>query len=321
MLNARLIRWLVIGALAAATAVCLWVGIRTPRTAQPRITVAQATVLGLVEGLTEYVPVSSTGHLILAGHYMGLNQIGEHGLLGPKIRSTAAVSAFEVVIQLGAIIAVAGLYRRRVGEMVLGAVGRNPRGRRLLINLLIAVAPAIVIGGLFAKPIQEHLFNPVMVAIALVAGGAAMIAAEWWHRRKMSGKREPDILHITYWQALVIGLAQCLAMWPGTSRSMITIVAALMVGMNMVAAAEFSFLLALPTLGAATVYELAKNWSGLFSSCEPAALAVGLVVSAVSAAVAVTALVQWLTKHGLWPFGIYRIILGAAVYAYFMIRF
>jgi undecaprenyl-diphosphatase len=273
-------------------------------------------VLGVVEGLTEYLPVSSTGHLVLAGQAMGLTRFSDHqGPLGPMIVPAPAISAFEIVIQLGAILAVVGLYRRRVGQMCLGLAGRDGAGLRLAGLLAVAFVPSAVVGLLLRHSIKAYLFSPLSVSLALAVGGAAMIVAEhfFWTR---TGHQRPirSLDGVRFRQALLIGLAQCLALWPGTSRSMVTIVAALAVGLDMVTSAEFSFLLALPTLGAATLYEGAGNWHALMASAGPLSLAVGLVVSGLVAAVAVKALVAWLTSHGLTPFGVYRVLLAGAVY-------
>ncbi len=283
------------------------------------ISLGQAVVLGVVEGLTEYLPVSSTGHLILASHYMDLSTRSEEtGPLGPKIDKNPAIDAFEVIIQVGAILAVLGLYRGQVVRMGKGLVGRDPLGKHLLICLLIAFMPAAVFGLLLHGWITEHLFSPYTVAGALMVGGVLMIVIEHIFWRRHREKRRIDTLdHIRYWQALVIGLAQCLAMWPGTSRSMVTILAAVIVGLNLVTAAEFSFLLALPTLGGATLYALLKDFGPLMEACGPLTLIVGIVVSGIAAALAVKAFVKWLTRHGMLPFGVYRIILGALVLAYF----
>lgn len=294
---------------------------KSPANTPGHITLFQAAVLGVVEGLTEYLPVSSTGHLILASHAMDLSEYAGGGVrpFSSKITKAPALDAFEVVIQLGAILAVLSLYRKRVGQMARGLVGRDAGGRQLFVALMAAFVPAAAVAFLFHKPIQERLFNPVSVAIALVAGGVLMMAVEhfFWRRRK-GMLRVTDVSTIRLWQAVAIGAAQCLALWPGTSRSMVTIIAALVVGLDMLAAAEFSFLLALPTLGAATAYEGMKNWGVLVEGVGIDGMLVGLVVSGVVAALAIAGLVRWLTRHGLVPFGIYRIALGGVVIWYFM---
>ncbi len=299
-----------------------------------RINIWQAAVLGVVEGLTEYLPVSSTGHLILVGNWLGLSPgTAGRGSSGHSFVESPAVNAFEVVIQLGAILAVLGLYRRRVGQMLFGlaagaarlgrsdgpALGeRDSRGLHLAGLLMVAFLPAAVIGLLFHKHIEKYLFGPMPVVYALAVGGVLMIVVEYlfWLRNK-DAVRITRVDQLRYWQALVIGFAQCLAMWPGTSRSMITIIAALVVGLDMVAAAEFSFLLALPTLGAATVYSGLSHRHELMQSVGPVGLIVGLAVSAIVAAVAVKLFVRWLTRHGLIPFGVYRILLAGGLLAYF----
>ena len=278
-----------------------------------RLSAIEAATLGVVEGLTEYLPVSSTGHMILAAHWMGLSGLGAgDGRLLRRIAANPGLSAFEIVIQLGAILAVMGLYRRRVGQMCLGLIGRDRSGLRLVQMLIIGFLPAAVVGVLFEKPVKEHLFNPAAVSIALVAGGIAMIVVERLVQRRCAAPL-PSLDDLQLRHALVIGLAQCVALWPGVSRSMITIVAGLIIGMDMLAAAEFSFLLALPTLGGATVYEGIRNWSEITAVAGPAGLLIGLVVSGIVAALAVKVFVKWLTGHGLWPFGVYRIILGLVV--------
>ncbi|MEI6971075.1 MAG: undecaprenyl-diphosphate phosphatase [bacterium] len=284
------------------------------------ISTASAAVLGVVEGITEYLPVSSTGHLILAGQWMGLSRLsGESGPLGPRIEKDPALDAFEIVIQLGAILAVLGIYRRRVGQMFMGVIGRDSGGLRLAVMLIVAFLPTAVCGLALRKPIKEFLFNPAAVAAALFAGGVLMIAVGRITKRRGPATTS-DVDRMLLSQALIIGLAQCIAMWPGVSRSMITIVAGLLVGLNILAAAEFSFLLALPTLGAATLYEGWKSWDVLMSSAGPSGLLVGLVVSGIVAAIAVRGFVKWLTRHGLLPFGIYRIILAAVVLLTLLVR-
>jgi undecaprenyl-diphosphatase len=274
--------------------------------AAERISEVQAAVLGTVEGLTEYLPVSSTGHLILASHAMGLGREAQAG----------AVGAFEIVIQLGAVLAVVGLYRRRVGQMLAGLLGRDAAGLRLAGLLAVAFVPAAVVGLLLHRPIKEHLFGPAAVAAALAVGGVLMIAMERWFAARRAPGIGIDAMSLL--QAGLIGVAQCLSLWPGTSRSMVTILAGVALGLYRVAAAEFSFLLALPTLGAATVYEGLTSRTELLASAGPGGLLIGLVTSAVVAAVAVRAFVRWLTRHGLTPFGVYRIVIAAVVYAVFL---
>ena len=284
-----------------------------------RITALQAAVLGFIQGMTEYLPVSSTGHLILTNHALGLSRFsGESGPLGPKIVIDDSVEAFDIVLHLGTVLAVLGLYRKRVVQMARGLMGRDPDGMRLLAALGIAFLPAAFVGLAFNKPIKETFYNPVSVAAALAIGGVLMIVIEryFWTRRK-NIPRVTQVDHVRLWQAFVIGCAQCIALMPGTSRSMITILAALVIGLDMVTAAEFSFLVALPTLGAATVYEGYKHWSVMTESVGMDGMIIGLLVTTVVAALAIKGLVKWLSGHGLAPFGYYRIALAAAVLAYF----
>ena len=206
----------------------------------------EATVLGLVEGVTEYLPISSTGHLILVSSLLGLDD--------PARR--ASVDAFNIVIQGGAILAVLGLYRARVGQMLRGLFGADTDGRRLLGNLLLAFLPAALLGPVLDDWIETHLFHAVPVLAALFLGGVWMI---WLGRRGADGEVSLAIDRLAPRQALAIGLFQCVAMWPGTSRSMMTIVGGTLLGMRPREAAEFSFLLGLPTLGSACAFKLAKN--------------------------------------------------------------
>jgi len=291
-----------------------------PAAGLERITTLQAAILGVIQGLTEYLPVSSTGHLILANYWMGLtHSVDEAHKLTSGIVQSEAVSSFDIVLHAGTFLAVLGLYRKRVGQMARGLVGRDASGLWLLVILIVAFVPAAGFGYAFKKfNVEEVLYNPVAVAAALAVGGVAMMVIEhffWW--RCGGARRTSDVCRVRLWQAAVIGLAQCVALWPGTSRSMITILAALVIGLDMLAAAEFSFLLALPTLGAATTYTLYKEWPQLVEHVGPAAMIVGLVVTFVVAVFAMKGLIKWLTGHGLMPFGVYRIALAAAVFAYF----
>jgi undecaprenyl-diphosphatase len=298
------------------------------------ISVGDAAILGFVQGMTEFLPVSSTGHLILVGHVLGLTEYSdEQGLLGRKLEDSTAIDAFDVVLHLGTLLAVVGLYWRRIGQMLGGVFGggaalfkgaaareqlspERKQGLKLFLLLLIAFMPAAVIGVPFSKFVKADLYSPMPVAYALIGGAVLMIAIEFWYRRTPDRKRF-GIEDLTYWHALAIGLAQTLALWPGTSRSMMTIVAGLLIGLSMVKAAEFSFLLSLPTIAAATLYEGYKNFTPLMETAGLAALVVGVLVSAVVGAVAIKGLVRWLTKHGLTPFGVYRLLLAGVVIWYF----
>lgn len=294
---------------------------KTQMTNQPveqKISVSSAAILGIVEGLTEYLPVSSTGHLILAGHYMGLTHFSERtGPFGRMLDKDKmeAINSFDIVIQLGAILAVLGLYHRRVVQMCVGLAGRNRQGLRLFCLLLTAFLPAAIIGLPIHKKIEEVLFGPIPVAYALAAGGVLMIVVEhFFWRRKRDIRRVTEFDKVFFWQAAVIGLAQVLAMWPGTSRSMITILAGLVVGLDMITAAEFSFLLALPTLMGATLVSGYEDWGVLRETAGVDGMLVGLIVSGIVAAVAVKGFVKWLTHHGLAPFGVYRIVAAILVF-------
>lgn len=258
----------------------------------------EAALLGLVEGLTEFLPVSSTGHLILTAEALGRGD-------------DPAVKSFNIVVQGGAILAVLGLYRERVLSMLQGLLGRDPDGRRLLTLLVVAFVPAGLLGPLLDKRIESLLFRPLPVAAALAIGGVAMIIAD--RLLKQSGQSK-ELESLTWRHALLIGLVQCVAMWPGTSRSLATILGGLVIGLSPAAAAEFSFLLALPTLGGATLYKLAGH-SGEIASLGLPSVAIGLFVALVSAALAVKGFVAWLQRHGFVGFGIYRIILAIAVWA------
>ncbi|MBI1292987.1 undecaprenyl-diphosphate phosphatase [bacterium] len=261
----------------------------------------QALILGIVEGLTEYLPVSSTGHLILTGSLLGVeNRVADN---------------FSVAIQFGAIMAVLTLYWKYIQSMLLGLVGRNPEGLRLAIRIIVAFLPAAVIGILLKDKIEEYLFSPGPVVAALILGGIAMIVIEKRLPPPGSDAEEglKELGAMSLRDALLIGLAQCLAMWPGTSRSMSTILGARLVGLKPAAAAEFSFLLALPTLGGATLLKMVKDREEFLNMDGGITMLLfGNVVAFIVAAVAVRWFVGFVTKRGMTPFGYYRIVLGVA---------
>ncbi len=271
----------------------------------------QAVVLGLVEGITEYLPVSSTGHLILASSLMHLDSAD----------AKESIDSFNIVVQGGAILAVLGLYRARVLQMLQGMLGRNPAGFRLVVNLIAAFLPAAVLGFLLHDWIEKRLFHAGPVLAAVLVGGLYMLVIDAWRSGRFSPPKTAaqyrEIDDIRPQHAFMIGLMQCIAMWPGTSRSMMTITGGMIFGLRPKAAAEFSFLLGLPTLGAACVYSLFKNLKhshdtglpNLFQKLGTTPVVVGLVVAAISAALAVTWLVGFLNRRGLTPFGVYRIVL------------
>jgi undecaprenyl-diphosphatase len=257
-----------------------------------------AAILGIVEGITEYLPVSSTGHLILASRLLGLKGDG--------------ADAFDVVIQLGAILAVVVHYRRLLWERTTGLVTMKKDSVSLLVALLLGFVPTAVVGLLLRKKIKALLFGPGPVAIALIAGGILMIVVELALSRRRT-KPLDGLEHVTPLRAFLIGVGQCFSMWPGSSRSMCTIVTGQLIGLSTATAAEFSFLLGLPTLGAATFYEAYKSREAL-AGIGTLNVLIGLVVSFVVAWAVVAGFLAYLKKRGLMPFGVYRIVIGAIVF-------
>jgi undecaprenyl-diphosphatase len=257
-----------------------------------------AALLGLVEGLTEFLPVSSTGHLILVSHWLGSVDEG--------------AKSFDIVIQLGAILAVVGHYRQLFAARLRGLFSGDAASRQLFLALVVAFLPAAATGFLLSKPIKRLLFGPLPVAAALLVGGIVMIVVERWRKaRHVQG--EHGIEQVTLKRALLIGIGQCFALWPGMSRSMSTIVAGQLSGLSTPTAAEFSFLLSVPTLGAATVYEIYKGRQGLADGIGTAPLLVGMFVSFVVAWAVIAGFLRYLGKRGLEPFGYYRIALAFVV--------
>ncbi|MDD3813377.1 MAG: undecaprenyl-diphosphate phosphatase [Desulfocapsaceae bacterium] len=274
------------------------------------LSLRNAAILGLVEGATEYLPVSSTGHLILTENILGLAD-------DPTAKQAA--NAYAIVIQAGAILAVLGLYRRRIRQMSLGLLGRDAAGKRLAWNLVIAFLPAAVVGLLFEHQIKARLFGLWPVTAAWFVGGIFLVILG---RRRaqtasMDGGRSDglSIEHFGWRQALGIGLIQCLAMWPGVSRSLATISGGLLMGAELGAAVEFSFLLGLLTLGAATVYEAYKNGIMIMANFGLIGPLLGFACAFVSAWVSIKWMVSFLQRGSLAVFGWYRIALALLVAA------
>lgn len=262
------------------------------------LTILQAIVLGLVEGLTEYLPVSSTGHLLVTNELFGLNETAE---------SEAAIETYAICIQVGAIIAVLFLYWERIRQMIDGFLGRSEEGRNILSAVLIAFGFTAVIGLASEDFVKEQLFGVGPIAAAWVAGGVLILVLS---RTGWFDKVGGELGTLTWRNAVVIGIMQAIAMWPGVSRSMITIIAAVLVGLSLRAAVEFSFLLGLLTLSAATAYEGLQGGEELIDTFGVGTPLIGLVVAFVSAMAAVKWMVAWLNEKGFEIFGWYRVVVG-----------
>jgi undecaprenyl-diphosphatase len=252
-----------------------------------------ALILGIVEGLTEFLPVSSTGHLILAGQLLGFND--EKG------------KVFEIAIQFAAILAVVWEYRRRLWHTLV-SIKSEPVSQRLAVNMIVAFLPAAILGFVFLKQIKAYLFNPIVVASAFIIGGFLIL----WAERREHRVHAETIDDMTWRDALKVGFAQAVAMIPGTSRSGATIIGGLFFGLSRRAATEFSFFLAIPTMFAATFYDVYKHRT-LFSASDLDLFAVGGVVSFISAFVAVRGLLRFISRHDFSVFAYYRIAFGVLV--------
>jgi undecaprenyl-diphosphatase len=266
-----------------------------------------ALLLGILEGLTEFLPVSSTGHLYLLGVFLG--------------DTDDAAKALEIVMQLGAVVALVIFYRARLWALVKGVLARDPSSLRLLYALALGFVPVVVVGLPFHKRIEDVLMSPVPVAGALIVGGVVMVVVERARRRgRAEDPGEQGLDKVTPRRALLIGLAQCFSLWPGASRSMSTIVGGQLAGLDTATSADFSFFLSIPTLGAATLYALWKHRHEIADAPGGAvALGVSTVTSFAIAFVVVAAFLRYLKRRGLAPFGWYRIVFGAAV-LYFTLR-
>jgi undecaprenyl-diphosphatase len=262
------------------------------------ITFLIALILGLVEGLTEFLPVSSTGHLIVVGDLLDFND--------------DKAKVFEIVIQLGAILAVCWEFRGKIGEVARG-LGREPAARRFVANLLVAFLPAMGLGLAFHKAIKTYLFSPITVAFALIVGGAII----YWVEGRNHQPRIHHVDEMGWRDALKVGFAQAVSMFPGISRSGATIIGGLIFGLSRRAATEFSFFLAIPTMFAATTYDVYKNW-GLLRADDLGMFTTGFAAAFVSAFLAVKGLLRYVAHHSFVPFAWYRIVFGIVVLAYFL---
>ncbi len=258
-------------------------------------TAIQALILGVVEGLTEFLPISSTGHQIIVADLLDFS--------GDRF------NAFNIIIQLGAILAVVWEFRGKIFQVVTG-LPTQPKARRFTANLLIAFLPAVVLGVIFADAIHHYLFNPITVAAALVVGGVIML----WAERRQHQVHAETVDDITWKDALKVGFAQCLAMIPGTSRSGATIIGGLLFGLSRKTATEFSFFLAMPTMVGAAVYSGYK-YRDLFQPADLPVFAIGFVTSFIFAMIAVKGLLKFIASHSYAVFAWYRIAFGLLILA------
>lgn len=256
-------------------------------------TAGSAIILGIVEGLTEFLPVSSTGHQIIVADLLDFG--GERAM------------AFNIIIQLGAILAVVWHFRAKIFS-VAGGLATQPKARRFTANLLLAFLPAVVLGVLFSDVIHHYLFNPVTVAVALILGGLVML----WAEKREHQVRVDNVDDMRWTDALKIGCAQCLAMIPGTSRSGSTIIGGLLFGLSRTAATEFSFFLAMPTMVGAAVYSGYK-YRHLFQPSDLPVFALGFVVSFIFAMIAVQGLLKFIARHSYAAFAWYRVGFGLLI--------
>lgn len=256
-----------------------------------------AVILGIVEGITEFLPVSSTGHLLVAQRMLGVG-------------GTEASNAYAIVIQIGAILAVLRIYGERFTQVIAGLQGKNKEGKNLLICLIAAFIPAALAGLTLDDWIESILFGPYPIVFAWIVGGAFIL---WWSREDRT-KQKGQPLSALHWRAaLGIGLFQCLALWPGTSRSLVTILGGVAVGLSLKAAVEFSFLLGVVTLSAAAGYSGLKHFESISHDVGLGLILVGTLASFISAYVAVKWMIDWINKHGMAIFGYWRIFAGIVV--------
>ena len=304
----------------------------TAGAAAAELSVRDAIILGVIEGVTEFLPVSSTGHLIIATRVLGLesgnpifdkdgkpmmHRKPKDGRPGEMLTLKQATDTYIVVIQFGAIAAVALLYWSQLWSMWRGLLGRDPTGLRLLINVMIAFVPAAGIGFLAHDWIDAHLFSIPTVIVAQIIGAFVMFYAEYWYGKSLMAGTRVEKEEISPAGAFGVGLLQCTALCPGTSRSMMTIVGGYFAGLDPRRAAEFSFILGFVTLTAASIYKSMKGGSVMIAVFGWSHVILGAVVAAITAAVCVRFLVHWLMRHGLAVFAWYRLIVAAGLIAYF----
>ncbi len=259
----------------------------------------KAAIMGIVEGLTEFLPISSTGHLILAGALLGFDD--------------DKAKVFDIAIQTGAILAVIIVYWQKIRDTVV-ALPTQKQAQRLALNVLIAFLPAVVMGLLFGKAIKAHLFTPVVVATTFIIGGFIILWAEKRQSNVATAARIQDADDMTFMDAVKVGLVQCLAMIPGTSRSGATIIGGMLLGLSRKAATDFSFYLAIPTLIGAGAYSLIKE-RALLSMADAPLFGVGLLFSFISAWLCIRWLLKFIATHSFVGFAYYRIAFGLVVLA------
>ena len=261
------------------------------------ILLVKAAIMGIVEGLTEFLPISSTGHLILAGALLGFDD--------------EKAKVFDIAIQTGAIFAVILVYWQKI-RSTLVALPTDKQAQQFALNVLVAFIPAVVLGLLFGKAIKAHLFTPTVVATTFIIGGFIILWAEARHKNNPAATRVHDVDTMTAGDAIKVGLVQCLAMIPGTSRSGATIIGGMLMGLSRKAATDFSFFLAMPTLIGAGVYSLYKE-RALLSIADVPMFAVGLVFAFLSAWLCIRWLLRYISTHSFVPFAWYRIAFGVLV--------
>lgn len=284
--------------------VLFWMG---PAAAQsdagePGLSIFAAIVLGLVEGITEYLPVSSTGHLLVTNKILGL---------GGTESSDRSLEAYAICIQAGAILAVFVVYLDRIKQMIEGLLGRSEEGRRVLVAVIVAFVPTAIIAIAIFDLVRDQLFGVFPIAVAWFVGGLIIIALS---RSGFFDRAGVELTEITIKQAGLIGVMQALAVWPGTSRSLVTIIAGVLVGLTLRAAVEFAFLLGLVTLSAATVFAGLSDGPEMIDNFGYLTPLIGLVVAFISAVAAVRWMVAWLNDRGFEVFGWYRLVIGVAAF-------